>query len=95
MGSVVAGGAAFLAGSKAPGFASVVNGGVGLNDLSVDQAVDATQSLMFATPRTATADCSCQTTPISDNAKRVRTYVAGVLSDLVPFDVVILRIPDV
>ncbi len=94
MASVTAGGATFLSGSKAPGFSAVANGGVGLNDLTVDQDVDATQALMFATPRSATADCACQTIQTSDTSKRVRTYIAGTLSDAVAFDVVILRIPN-
>ncbi len=94
MASVTAGGATFLSGSKAPGFSAVANGGAGLNDLTVDQDVNADQALMFACPRSATADCSCQTVQTSATSKRVRTYIAGVLSDLVAFDVLILRIPE-
>lgn len=92
--TVTAGGASFLAGSKAPGFTSVVNGGVGLNDFLTDQEVDATQCVMHATPRTATADCSCQTVATDDQHKRVRTYIAGALSDAVAFDFIIFRLPD-
>jgi hypothetical protein len=94
MASVTAGGATFLANSKAPGFTSVANGGAGLNNLTLDQDVDATQSLILATPRSATADCACQTVHTSDTVKQVRTYVAGVLSDAVAFDVCILRLPN-
>jgi hypothetical protein len=94
MASVAAGGAAFLANSKAPGFTSVANGGAGLNNLTLDQEVDATQGIMVSTPRSATADCSVQTVHTSDSVKQVRTYIAGVLSDLVAFDVVLFRIPN-
>jgi len=89
MATVVAGGSAFLAGSKAPGFTSVVNAGVGLNNLNVDVPLPATESLMQATPRSAVANCSCQTVQITDVTKQVRTYVGGVLSNAVAFDVVI------
>lgn len=94
MASVAAGGAAFLAGSKAPGFTSVANGGAGLNNLTLDQAADETQCLILATPRSVTADDSCQTTHTSDTVKQVRTYAAGVLADTVAFDVVIFHIPN-
>lgn len=94
MGSVAAGGAAFLAGSKAPGFTSVSNGGAGLNNLGLDQEVDETQCTMIATPRSTVAGASCQTVQTSDSSKQVRTYVNGVLSDLVAFDVTLFRMPN-
>lgn len=94
MATVSAGGATFLAGSKAPGFSSVSNGGAGLNNLAVEQPVDETQCVIQATPRSTTADVSCQTNHVSDNVKQVRTYLAGVLSDLVAFDVVLFRLPN-
>lgn len=92
--SVTAGGASFLVGSKAPGFSLVANGGAGLNNLTLDQEADATQCVMLATPRSATADCSCQTVSTDDAHKQVRTYIAGALSDLVAFDFVVFRIPN-
>lgn len=94
MASVTAGGASFLAGSKAPGFTSVANGGVGLNNLTLDQAAVAAQCVVQATPRSATADCTCQVLSISDTVKQVLTFIGGVASDAVAFDVVIFRMPD-
>jgi hypothetical protein len=95
MGSVAAGGAAFLASSPHPGFTSVANGGAGLNNLTLDQEVDATQSLILATPRSAIADGSVQTAHTSDSVKQVRTYLAGVLDDTIAFDVVVFRMPSI
>jgi hypothetical protein len=89
MATVVAGGSAFLPNSKAPGFTSVVNAGVGLNNLELDVPLPANESAMTATPRSAVANCSCQTVQLTDIVKQVRTYVGGVLSDAVAFDVVI------
>jgi hypothetical protein len=89
---VAAGGASFSGPNK--GFASVGNSGVGLNDLVLDNALDLTDCVIQATPRLATA-ATCTTTQISDTVKRVQTFIviAGVptLSDLVPFDVLIVR----
>lgn len=93
LGSVAAGGAAFLAGSTAPGFSSVANGGVGLNDLTLDQAADATQCIIIATPRSAVADIGIATQQTSDTVKRVLTYAAGVLANTVGFDVAVFRLP--
>ncbi len=92
--SVVAGGAAFLANSKAPGFTGVSNAGAGLNNLVLDQEADQTQSLILATPRSTTADCATQTNHVSDSVKQVRTYVGGVLSDLAAFDCIVFRMPN-
>jgi hypothetical protein len=89
MATVVAGGSAFLPNSKAPGFTSVVNAGVGLNNLELAVPLPANESAMTATPRSAVANCSCQTVQLTDIVKQVRTYVGGVLSDAVAFDVVI------
>jgi hypothetical protein len=93
LGSVVAGGAAFLSASSAPGFFGVSNGGVGLNNLSLDAAADETQCIMLATPRSTVAGATCCTQHLSDTAKRVLTYAAGVLDDTIAFDVAIFRLP--
>jgi len=93
LGSVAAGGAAILAGSTAPGFGGVSNGGVGLNNLTLDAAADETQCIMLATPRSVVAGATCNTQHLSDSAKRVLTYAAGVLSDAVAFDVAVFRLP--
>lgn len=92
--TVNAGGAAFAALSAHPGFSNVANAGAGLNNLTLEQAADQSQSYMFATPRSAVADTSCQTQHVSDTVKQVRTYAAGVLADTVAFDVALLRAPD-
>ncbi len=78
------------------GFASVANGGVGLNDFTLDNPLDILGCVMIATPRLATSG-TCTTTHVSDTVKRVSTWldnaVSGVpaLSDLIPFDVIIVR----
>ena len=92
--TVDAGGAAFLAGSKAPGFIGTANAGVGLNNLTLDQEVDQTQSAILATPRSTVAGAATQTLHISDSVKQVRTYVGGVLSDLAAFDCLVFRFPN-
>lgn len=91
--TVTAGGASFLAGSKAPGFTSVTNAGTGLNDFLTDVEVAPTQCVMLATPRSATDNVSCQTVATDNAHKRVRTYIGGVLSDVVAFDFTIFRMP--
>jgi hypothetical protein len=89
-GSVAAAGASYVANA---GFSALSNAGVGLNNLVLDQEADETQCIITATPRTSTADATCQVVHLSDAVKQVRTYVAGVLSDAVPFDVIVLRMP--
>ena len=93
--TVTAGGASFLAGSKAPGCTAVVNGGVGLNDVQLDNPIAATQMVMSATPRTAVADCGVQVIATDATHVRVRTFAAGVLADTVAFDLLVFRIPSV
>jgi hypothetical protein len=82
-----------LPGATAPGIAHVANAGVGLVNLTLDQEADATQCIVTATPRSGVADASCQVVHISDAVKQVQTFAAGVLSDAVGFDVVVLRLP--
>ncbi len=91
--AVPAGGASFTLNK---GFASISNTGAGLNDLVLDNPLDITGCVIFTTPRLATSG-SCTTTQVSDTVKRVTTWlddaVSGVpvLSDLIPFDVMIVR----
>jgi hypothetical protein len=94
LGSVLAGGAAFISDESHPGFFGTSNGGVGLNDLALDAAADELQSIMLATPRSAVAGASCCTLHLSDTTKRVLTYAAGVLADTVAFDVAVFRLPN-
>ncbi len=88
------GGSTFLPGSKHPGFSAVALTGVGLWDLTLDQDADPTQCVMLAVPRSAIANVACQTLQTSDSVKRVETYLAGVLSSTVNFDVAVFRIPN-
>ncbi len=87
------GGSTFLTGSKHPGFSAVALAGEGLWDFTLDQDADATQCLILATPRTATADCACRTSHPSDSVKRVMTDRAGALASDVNFDITIFRLP--
>lgn len=97
----ITGAAAFLAAAPPAltpvcnaGFSNVSNGGVGLKNLTLDQEVDALQSVMLATPRSTVPGAACQTVHTSDAVKQVRTYAAGVLADGVNFDVALLRMPN-
>jgi hypothetical protein len=70
---------------------AIAKPGVGIVELVLDRALDPEECAGIVTVRGAAGVYSTSLQHVSDTIKRVHTYLAGVASDAVNFDVVFIR----